>query len=76
MKKIVGIVLAAMGLVVASSGLILKARGYMSVSVIGGADGPTSIFVAGKVGEGSAVTGFIAGIVLLAIGIFILIRKK
>lgn len=76
MKKIVGIVLAAMGLVVASSGLILKARGYMSVSVIGGADGPTSIFVAGKVGAGSAVTGFIAGIVLLAIGIFILIRKK
>ncbi len=76
MKKIVGIVLAAMGLVVAVSGLILKARGHMSVSVIGGADGPTSIFVAGKVGEGSAVTGIIAGIVLLAIGIFILIRKK
>lgn len=76
MKKTVGIVLAAMGLVAAVSGLILKARGYTSVSVIGGADGPTSIFLAGKVGGTWAVTGIIVGIVLLAIGIFILIRKK
>ena len=47
-----------------------------SVSVIGGADGPTSIFVAGKIGGTPAITGIIVGIVLLAIGIFIFARKK
>ena len=47
-----------------------------SVSVIGGADGPTSIFVAGKIGGTPAIIGIIVGIVLLAIGIFIFARKK
>ena len=47
-----------------------------SVSVIGGADGPTSIFVAGKIGGTPAITGIIVGIVLLAIGIFIFARKN
>ncbi len=47
-----------------------------SVSVIGGADGPTSIFVAGKIGGIPAITGIIVGIVLLAIGIFIFARKN
>ena len=47
-----------------------------SVSVIGGADGPTSIFVAGKIGGAPTITGIIVGIVLLAIGIFIFARKK
>lgn len=47
-----------------------------SVSVIGGADGPTSIFVAGKIEGAPAITGIIVGSVLLAIGIFIFARKK
>lgn len=47
-----------------------------SVSVIGWADGLASIFVAGKIGGTLAITGIIAGIVLLAIGIFIFARKN
>lgn len=46
------------------------------MSVIGGADGPTSIFVAGKIGGTPAIIEIIVGIVLLAIGIFIFARKK
>ncbi len=50
MKKMAGIILAVIGIIVTASALILKIKGHMSVSVIGGADGPTSIFLAGKVG--------------------------
>lgn len=76
MKKMAGIILAVIGIIVTASALILKIKGHMSVSVIGGADGPTSIFLAGKVGGASAVTGIIAGIVLFVAGIVILVRKK
>ena len=59
-----------------SAGQILKLKEQMSVAVIGGADGPTSIFLAGKLGSGPVFLGMVAGIVLLAIGIFIIIRKQ
>ena len=49
-----------------------------TVSVIGGADGPTSIFLAGKVGAtvfwGVYVLGFVA--VLFVVGIIVYIKKK
>ncbi|MDE5596791.1 MAG: oxaloacetate decarboxylase [Lachnospiraceae bacterium] len=76
MKKIVGIALMVIGIVVTALSLILKIKGQISVSVIGGTDGPTSIFLAGKVVDNSAVTGIIAGIVLLVVGIFMIVRKK
>ncbi len=80
MKKIVGIILAIMGIAIAAISLISKVNGQMSVaksvSIIGGADGPTSIFVAGKVGGFSVIIGMIVGIVLLITGIFIIARKK
>lgn len=76
MKKIVGITLTVIGIVVTALSLILKIKGQISVSVIGGADGPTSIFLAGKVVDNSAVTGIIAGIVLLVVGIFMIVRKN
>ena len=50
----------------------------VAVSIIGGADGPTSIFLAGKVGGavfwGTYVLGFV--LVLLIVGIWIYIKKK
>ena len=80
MKKIVGIILAIMGIAIAAISLISKVNGQLSVaksvSIIGGADGPTSIFVAGTVGGFSVIIGMIVGIVLLIAGIFIIARKK
>ena len=75
MKKMLGIGLSVIGIVTAVVTVILKLKRQMSISIIGGADGPTSVFIAGKVGNTSAVAGVLVGIVLLAIGIF-LIRKK
>ena len=51
-------------------------EGQMSVSVIGGADGPTSVFVAGKVRSPLTITGIIAGIAVFAVGIFMVVRKN
>lgn len=80
MKKAIGITLSVIGIIMAAISLVFKVNDQKSVaksvSVIGGADGPTSIFVAGKIGGTPAITGIIVGIVLLAIGIFIFARKK
>ena len=75
MKKILGIGLSVIGIVAVIITVILKIKRQMSISIIGGADGPTSVFIAGKVGNTSAAVGVIVGIVLLVIGIF-MIRKK
>lgn len=50
----------------------------VAVSIIGGADGPTSIFLAGKVGETSSMLIYFLSllIIFLGIGIVIYIRKK
>lgn len=58
--------------------LVYAQKKSVTVSIIGGADGPTSIFLAGKVG-----TGFFWGtylvwllVTLLGVGILIYIRRK
>lgn len=46
-----------------------------AVAIIGGADGPTSVFVAGKVGNGDIVLG-IAVAVLVILGIIWFVSRK
>ena len=49
----------------------------MAVSVIGGADGPTSIFLAGKVGSTSMIAYLLSLVVILVgVGILVYIKKK
>ena len=49
-----------------------------AISIIGGADGPTSIFLAGKVGAGFFWGTYLIWllVILLGVGIVIYIRKK
>ena len=79
MKKAIGITLSVIGIIMAAISLVFKVNEQMSVaksvSVIGGADGPTSIFVAGKIGGVSAIIGMIVGVVLLTVGIFVIGKK-
>lgn len=75
MKKFFGIILTMIGIVMAILGLILKVKDQVSLSIIGGADGPTSIFLAGKVGGIGAVMGIIIGIILLVVGVVMIARK-
>ncbi len=76
MKKTIAIILGVMGLVLAGFSAVLKWKKQMSVSIIGGADGPTSIFLAGKIGNDFSVAGIVVGILLLVIAGFLMLRKK
>ena len=46
-----------------------------SYTIIGGADGPTSIFLAGKYGTGTIITAVIGGLVLAVSGILLIATK-
>jgi oxaloacetate decarboxylase beta subunit len=72
MKKIIGSILIILGIGITIISLIVKIKGQI---VIGGADGPTSTFIVGKVG-GNFFIEVIVGLVLFAIGVFMLVRKK
>ena len=69
---------AAAGLMLTAAGAWIKSR-QMSVAIIGGADGPASIFVAGKI-NGAAFME--AGAILVAGGLgiglllFLVFRRK
>ena len=76
MKKTMEIILGVMGLVLAGFSAVLKWKKQMSVSIIGGADGPTSIFLAGKVGNDFSVAGIVVGILFIVIAGFLMLRKK
>lgn len=76
MKKTIAVILGVMGLGLAGFSAILKWKKQMSVSIIGGADGPTSIFLAGKIGNDFSVAGIVVGILLLVIAGLLMLRKK
>lgn len=76
MKKTIAVILGVMGLLLAGFSAILKWKKQMSVSIIGGADGPTSIFLAGKIGNDFSVAGIVVGILLLVIAGLLMLRKK
>ena len=54
----------------------MKAKENTAVSIIGGADGPTSIFLAGKLNGNAAILLMVAGIVVLAAGGFAWLKRK
>ena len=75
MKRAVGGVIAIVGFVLSVFDIITKAKGVTSI-VIGGADGPTSVFIAGKVGNGFELGTIFAGVILAVAGVFIIIKSK
>ena len=76
MKKTMAIILGVIGLVLAGFSAVLKWKKQMSVSIIGGADGPTSIFLAGKVGNDFSVAGIVVGIMIIIMVGFLMLRNK
>ncbi len=82
MKKWIGGILGVIGAITLIWGIYTKIKRSISFSsaasigIIGAADGPTSIFLAGKLGSRYSIYGVICGAVLLMIGFIILIRKK
>ena len=83
MKKIISIVTIIIGglLVIGGvapmiMGAVLKAQIAESVGVIGGADGPTAIFVTGVPGTGQVIGKIAVGLLVMAAGILGCRKKK
>ena len=77
--KNAAIISIAAGAVIAAVSTVLKLMENRSISIIGGADGPTSVFVAGKLGGGSEYTeyvGIAAGILLVLAGAVMLCKAN
>lgn len=68
MKKILGIVAGVVGIISVIVGVALKMNNNaIAIAIIGGVDGPTSVFVAGK------LNSVLVSILLIAIGVVMLI---
>ena len=74
MKKAITVIIAVLGILLAVIGIHWKTKAAVAISIIGGADGPTSVFIAGKVGDGLILGTIIVGIILAGIG-FLIYRK-
>lgn len=74
MKKAITVIIAVLGILLAVIGIHWKTKAAVAISIIGGADGPTSVFIAGKVGDGLILGTIIVGIILTGIG-FLIYRK-
>ena len=68
MKKILGIVAGIVGIISVIVGVALKMNNN-AIAIIGGADGPTSVFVAGKLNSVPVSLLIVTGIVLLIVAI-------
>jgi LPXTG-motif cell wall-anchored protein len=75
MKKRLGIIAGILGIVLAVIGIVLKQKENTAVSVIGGADGPTSIFIAGKLNVDNFIM-IVVGIILLILAGVIFYKRK
>lgn len=76
MKKIIGVIIVIIGIILVAFGINAKVKGAAAISIIGGADGPTSVFIAGKVGAGFALGTILIGAVLTVAGIAIYRKLK
>lgn len=76
MKKKAALLLCVFGVIIVSANIVLKINDNISVSIIGGADGPTSIFLAGKVGEDFTLLGIIVGLILIVSAAILFVQRK
>ena len=79
MKKGLAVMLAAVGAAIFGMGVTAMTKKVAAVTIIGRADGPTSVFVAGKIGNGFWWMITIAGglIIGLSVALFaFLVRRK
>lgn len=75
-NKIIGLGAIGVGVIIAGIGIFLKIKKNIAVSIIGGEDGPTSVFVAGKFGREQSIFGILVGIILFTVGTVLVFKKR
>lgn len=57
-------------------GSVMKMKEHTTVCIIGGADGPTSIFLAGNLGDNLSISFILTGIAVLIIIVICYLKRK
>jgi len=76
MKNWIAGIIGGIGIVGLVCGILLKAKCSITVPIIGGADGPTSIFIAGKAADGAFIKLIMSGAGLIGLSILLLLVRK
>ena len=76
MSKTLGIVGGVIGILLVIWGIAMRTKENTAVSIIGGADGPTSIFVAAKLDEGFIHLILAVGVILIAAAVIMVLKKR
>lgn len=76
MKKILVIITCIIGFLLVVFGSAMKVNENTAFSIIGGADGPTAIFLTGKLNSNLSVFLILIGIILLAIALIVYLKRK
>ena len=75
MKKWIYMIAGVISALLLYFGITAKLNEQKAIAIIGGADGPTSIFIAGKIGYGSILTVIVVGVIIIA-GIIVMIKRR
>lgn len=79
MRKIISSISAIVGVILLIIGIIANKNVGRNISksiVVRGTNGPTSVFIAGKINKSMVVLSIATGVILLIMGIIMLISKK
>jgi len=76
MKNWLAGIIGGIGIVSLVCGILLKVKGSMAMSIVGGADGPTSIFIAGKVTDDFFSLFTIFSVILAGLSIILFLARK
>ena len=76
MKKLAIGIGGAIGALLLIWGIFTKIMEYASFSIIGGADGPTAVFIAGNLGDGFSIGVLVLGIVIIGCSVLLWRRKS
>lgn len=79
-KKVIGIIgglgiLWGLGILCTLYGIFTRPKKVATITVIGEADGPTAIYLAGNVETDFSIAMIIIGAILVVITVFLLIKK-
>ncbi len=75
MKKLATIILRVIGAGLVAMGIFTKVLESTQISIIGGTDGPSAVFMAGSLGGDLSLMVTVSGIIVIGLSIFIGCKK-
>ena len=76
MKKIILGIIGIIGSLLVLYGFFTRPKRVSSTTVIGGADGPTAIYVAEKVGNDFSIALIVIGVILVVIAVILFMKNR